>query len=117
MMSTLYAGREDEIDLGEGHSYLWMHDGYFGPKVPEHKIIGLIEHHPHLIDADHPFGYCGGYVAWTPSSRKGGWITVRHELVSGSPGDEAHVTIAPSLNCPMCASHGFIRAGKWEDAA
>jgi len=116
-MTTTYENRETEIDLGGGHSYQWMQDGYIGPPTPEHKIIGLVEHHPHAVDDDHPFGYCGGYIAWVASSRKGGWVTVRHELVSGSPGDEEHVTISPSLLCPLCHNHGYIRDGKWEDAA
>jgi hypothetical protein len=101
--------REDEHDLGEGHSFVWMSDGV--------KVIGLIESHPHPVDEAHPFGFCGGWIRWARSSKQDSSMAEpRHQLVTGSPGDEDNVTISPSLACIRCPSHGYIRAGKWVDA-
>lgn len=104
-MPTPYEGREDDYDLGQGHSFVWMTDDGGG------KVIGLIESHA-LASG----GYCHGYIAWVVPSRKGSAIKPRHELVSGCPGEEDKVTISPSLQCTQCSSHGWIQDGKWRDA-
>lgn len=112
-MPTPYPGRETEYDLGTGHSFVWLyaHDG---------DLVGLVEHHPKGPDATPGAMYCGGYVAWVnkPGTPHGhaAWVA-KHQLVAGGPGDEEHLTIAPSLLCRQCPSHGFIRNGQWEEVA
>ncbi len=99
---TPYEGREDEFDLGAGSSFIWFTSkGHDEP-------IGLIEHHPKPGD-DAPGIYCGGYIAWAATDS----IMPKHQLVSGGPGDEEHLTISPSLLCRTCGNHGFIRDGRW----
>jgi hypothetical protein len=111
-MSTVYPGREDEHDLGEGHSFTWLsnHSG---------DVIGLIEHHPKGPDATPGAKYCGGYIAWVNEPAVPGgpaaWVA-KHQLVAGGPGDEASLTVSPSLACRNCPSQGFIRNGQWVPA-
>jgi hypothetical protein len=95
---TPYEGREDEFDLGGGYSFTWL--------TEDGQVIGLIEHHPKPEGG--PGLYCGGYISWVP----GGTRSAKHQLVAGSPGDEEHLTISPSLLCRTCGNHGFIRDGK-----
>ena len=99
-MTTTYEGREDEFDLGGGSSFRWLSD--------HGQIVGLIEHHPKPEDG--PGYYCGGYVRWDAHEK------AKHQLVSGGPGDEEHLTLSPSLLCRTCGNHGFIRDGKWVTA-
>jgi hypothetical protein len=108
---TSYPGREDEHDLGDGHSFVWLQN-------QAGQTIGLIEHHPKGPDATPGALYCGGYVAWVPEAEQQStpaW-TARHQLLAGCPGDEAALTIAPSLACRHCPSHGWIRDGRWQSA-
>lgn len=110
-MPTSYPGREEHNDLGNGHSFVWMCDR-------SGQAIGLIEHHPKGPNATPGAKYCGGYVAWVPAAEQDvatPW-TANHQLIAGSPGDEQHLTLAPSLACRNCPSHGFIRDGQWVDA-
>jgi hypothetical protein len=111
-MTTTYDGREDEHDLGNGHSFVWIQDG-------ASQTIGLIEHHPKGPDARPGALHCGGFIAWVPEEAQQGkqarW-TARHQLVAGGPGDEEHLTISPSLACRTCPSHGFIQDGRWIEA-
>jgi hypothetical protein len=105
---TPYPGRADEHDLGDGHSFVWMIDADGEP-------FGLIEHHPAGPDASPGSLYCGGYIAWrrpADDSR----IAVKHQLVAGGRGEEAVLTVAPSLQCRSCPSHGFITNGRWVPA-
>lgn len=105
-MPTSYPGREDEHDLGDGHSFNWY--------VDDDGAFGLIEHHPPGPDAPDGARMCGGYIAWRqPVSPPGQSLAANHQLVSGGPGDEASLTVAPSLACRSCPSHGFIRDGRW----
>lgn len=99
---TPYEGREDDFDLGGGSSFTWISDSK--------GIFGLIEHHPKPEGA--PGFYCGGYIAW----REHDGTPPKHQLVSGAPGDEEHLTVAPSLLCRTCGNHGFIREGRWVPA-
>lgn len=108
-MTTTYPGRENEFDLGDGHSFTWL----IGP---DGTCAGLIEHHPPGRDAIRPErSYCGGSVFWQKSTDNS-WDDAYHELRAGSPGDEAHLTVHPSLLCPACGRHGWIRDGVWENA-
>lgn len=103
-MPTSYPGREDDFDLGNGHSFRWYLD--------EAGAFGLIEHHPPGPDASPGALMCGGYVAWRKPVPRG-HAAVNHQLIAGGPGDETLLTIAPSLQCRSCPSHGFIRDGRW----
>lgn len=105
-MPTPYTGREDEHDLGDGHSFAWYSD--------TEGVFGLIEHHPPGPDAQPGALMCGGYIAWRQPVH--GPAAVRHQLIAGGPGDEASLTIAPSLACRSCPSHGFIENGRWVSA-
>jgi hypothetical protein len=111
-MPTSYSGREDHHDLGAGHSFVWILDR-------SGKAIGLMEHHPKGPDSTPGALYCGGYVCWTPADEQdvaAPWKASNHQLLAGCPGDEQHLTLAPSLACRNCPSHGFIRDGRWVDA-
>lgn len=108
-MPTPYPGREDEHDLGDGHSFVWLVDHSFA-------VIGLVEHHP--AGLGHPAGavYCGGYVAWVEAAAQVGVTppyVARHRLVAGGPDDPGALTVEPSLACRHCPSHGFVRGGRW----
>lgn len=108
-MTTNYPGREAKHDLGGGSSFVWMsnRDG---------DTIGLIEHHPATAkNAARGHKYCGGYIAWAPDPGHP-HTAVRHQLVSGGPGDEEHLTVTPSLLCQSCGHHGFITNGRWVPA-
>lgn len=76
-------------------------------------MFGLIEHHPPTDEAKSKGAlYCGGYIAWREPLQA--MLKAKHELVSGGPGDEEHLTVEPSLQCDHCDNHGFIRDGRWE---
>lgn len=94
----------------------WTGDGEVGlpaDRTPGDSwtFIGVHEHHKR------PDGqWCGGYVHFknVPEAHvaDGKYNTVsNHELVSENP-----LTVAPSLQCRSCPSHGFIREGRWESA-
>lgn len=100
---TPYEGREDEFDLGDGCSFTWLYAS------GGEQLIGLIEYHPKPEGA--PGIYCGGYIAWVDTGGNTG--RAKHHLIAGSPGDEEHLTIHPSLLCRTCGHHGFIRDGRW----
>ncbi len=106
-MTTAYPEREHEFDLGDGHSFVWFYDS--------EGLFGLIEHHPPGPDAPPGTPYCGGYIAWRSSSSRPPAFP-KHQIIAGGEGDEEHLTIAPSLACRTCESHGWIRGGKWVDA-
>lgn len=105
-MVTSYQDREDEFDLGTGHSFRWFKDS--------DGIFGIIEHHPPTSEAQSKGAlYCGGYIAWREPVL-GTTLQVKHHLTAGGEGDEGHITVEPSLSCNSCTSHGFIRDGHWE---
>lgn len=109
-MSTDYPGREQEHDLGEQRSFLWLY-GY------DDDLIGLIEHHPPSPqDAANGSVYCGGYLAWNTPPDGTHMKLSGHTLVSGGPGDEASLTISPSVLCRRCGNHGWIQNGRWVNA-
>ena len=62
---TSYEGREDEHDLGDGHSFVWLEDG-------ESQTIGLIEHHPKGPSGSRVF------AAWKRSGWSGYTLTDSH---------------------------------------
>lgn len=122
-MRDFDAHKRSGIDLGMDH---YAHRDY---RTPEGGIIGL----PADQDPDEgwvliglteshkkPDGsWCGGWIGFLnvddpgrggdrEEYRKNG---VKHELVSLDP-----LTVAPSLACRTCPSHGFIREGRWVQA-
>lgn len=108
-MTTTYPGREDEHDLGGGHSFAWAYAGDAATRL----LLGLVEHHPDLRVPEAQRGEvtCGAYAAWVHHEPTR--TVARHELVAGGVGDEEHLTLTPSLLCPTCGNHGFIRDGRW----
>lgn len=95
---------EDKISLGvPGHTYTKVQDS-------RGNWIGICEWHPRTVDGVDKDEDCGGFVAFdTPEARE---ITTEQapkwQVENWEP-----LTISPSLLCTMCASHGFIRNGKW----
>lgn len=78
-------------------------------EIPEGAVfIGIHEHHK---STHNPELWCGGYLRFqnVPEAVEAGHAL--HDLVSEKP-----LTIAPSLGCRGCKSHGYIRDGKWVDA-
>lgn len=99
-------------DLGGGHSFVWL---YAGGEAAPGQLIGLIEHHPNRrVEGHRDAALCGGYIAWIDDPHSG--TVAKHQLVAGEPGGERHLTVHPSLLCPRCGNHGFIRKGRWVDA-
>ena len=50
--------------------------------------------------------WCGGWLGFT--NVEGAPPGSKHELVSEDP-----LTVSPSLLCPRCQCHGFLREGRW----
>ncbi len=96
----------NRIPLNEDHEFVWVISSEERESttpdecLPKVGYIGIAEFHR----ADVTGGWCGGYVYWSGPE-------ARHDLVSFDP-----LTIAPSLLCPTCGSHGFIRDGSWVPA-
>lgn len=82
------------LDLGYNHrailTSLRSKPGYWG---------AIIEH---LTPAGEP---CDGAISWNEDDR------VHWTLHSLYP-----LTVSPSILCPTCKDHGFIRNGKWDPA-
>jgi hypothetical protein len=92
-------GWSRDIELGGGH--------YLSRTVDrDGELAGFIDVHP---DARDPRQECCGAV---PLEGTAG-ATAGHawKLVSADP-----VTLAPSLLCPTCGNHGFVRDGQWVPA-
>lgn len=96
--------REDEIDLGSGHSFRWT-TLYGNKETPyslpdEPNIAGIIERHTG-VDGEE----CEGYVPFegTGQDDRPCWT-----VQSLNP-----LTLAPSLDCAGCPAHGHIREGRW----
>lgn len=111
------------LDLGGDH---WCHREFRLPngdcvgypraaEIPEGAVlIGIHEHHQSK-DPERAGHWCGGYVhfhnvpeALLADERYG--TQSRHELVRAEP-----LTVAPSLGCRDCPSHGYIENGAWSD--
>jgi hypothetical protein len=68
------------------------------------RAVGLDYEHP-------PSGRCDGRESYIPYAMKG-LIAEKHwKLEHFAP-----TTLSPSLLCPVCGHHGFIREGKWVPA-
>lgn len=53
--------------------------------------------------------WCGGWLGFT--NVEGAFPGSVHQLVSEDP-----LTVMPSLLCPRCQHHGWIRDGRWVSA-
>jgi hypothetical protein len=88
--------------------------------VEEHEQW-LRDRTPNELDGDHRWGWVnsptGRNIWWVHRCTRGlvlGTIDVTkpvHTLVSEDP-----LHVEPSILCPECGDHGFIRDGKWISA-
>lgn len=92
------------ITIDENHEFLWVTDSSDEHSSAERppNPIGIIEYH-RKPDGD----WCGGYAYFTGHGPPDKTWTVN----SWDPLD-----LSPSLACPTCGSHGYIRQGKWVPA-
>jgi hypothetical protein len=83
---------ETSYDLGDGHS--WQKRLMDGTG----EWVGIMERHAP--------GHGPSFIAF------------KNYIWSGwdKSGDEATLTLSPSLLCMRCGDHGFIRNGKWVKA-
>lgn len=110
------------LDVGEGHyvfrEFLFPDGTVAGVpaeySVPEGSVlIGIMDHHPRKDD---PETWCGGWLGFLNVPEAVAYYggqrhqETRHVLVSETP-----LTIAPSLGCRSCPSHGFIEGGRWRE--
>lgn len=110
-------------DAGGGH---WYHREFYIPStdkiigypadadIPDEAVfIGIHEHHR---STNNPELWCGGYL-WFKNVDTAVMLEqqergqARHTLVQQDP-----LTVEPSIGCRTCASHGFLREGRWSDA-
>lgn len=84
-------------DLGHGVRY---HAIYVLGDDGTRTQVGIMVDHP----GKGPEGRCWCSCRWVRDSTG----EPHHELVSLDP-----LTISPSLGCPECGLHGFIRDGQW----
>jgi hypothetical protein len=83
-----YPGRAADYDLGAGHSAAWDDGGA-------------------TLTERHGYGPCGGWHGF------GIDLSIPGMLAAGGPGDEAHLTVAVPLTCPLCGITGRVTAGRW----
>jgi len=92
------------LDLGDGFSaryYGWSPDRDLNPQyegIPDQDRAGLILTCPHG-EGGVPF------VGRVPGGGQG-WTVLSEEPL----------TLEPSILCPNCGCHGFIREGRWISA-
>lgn len=64
------------------------------------------------VDYEHPAsGRCNGKDFYIPCARDGIVAEKHWKLEAEQP-----LTLSPSLLCPVCQHHGFIRGGAWVPA-
>lgn len=105
------------LDLGDDHyatRQYWTPDergiGLPADAEPEASwvLVGISETHRN------PDGeWCGGYAMFGNVPEAALYAAkfateIHHELVSADP-----LTVAPSLQCRRCPSHGHIQEGRW----
>lgn len=103
-----WIGYETAHSIGDDHYVMWAYSAADaldpdGENVTAETARGLMEWHWDQISER----WCGGFVGF----RDRGIGDDRHQLVSTDP-----LTIAPSLLCYACPSHGFIHNGRWRPA-
>ena len=73
-------------------------------RMPDGEVAGVYYEHPCVGGSPSP--------GWVPVKQgREGWAESDWDLVSTDP-----LTLSPSLLCPMCKHHGFIRVGRWVPA-
>ena len=98
-------GQKYDLDLGDGHVARWVNRGQF-PFTPH---IGLIVYHQ---DSTSETGWCSCAMWFSQPYDDLAAINNTRPLWTRT-GDDQHLTCTPSLGCPNCKDHGFIRDGKW----
>lgn len=90
---------KETLDLGDGHR--------LSPILgKQDELIGYMDEHPHATE---PGRECWGSVAL--EGTEWGREHPRWRVVQAQP-----LTLAPSLLCPTCGNHGFVRDGRWVPA-
>lgn len=105
----------DELDLGSEHRlqfYGWNPSGARGEQSAEWPAVerlGALISHPDARDPEHR---CEGSLVFdVPGSEHHAAPDDRWTVVSWEP-----LELAPSVLCPVCGDHGYVRAGRWEAA-
>jgi hypothetical protein len=93
-----WPGNDTVFRIGEDHYADWDTQGTA-------RRIGLHTWHWDAVN-EH---WCGGWLGFT--NVQGSLPLSKHQLVSEEP-----LTVSPSLLCPRCQCHGFIRDGRWSPA-
>jgi hypothetical protein len=88
------------LDLGGGHTFTFLVDATGG------RCGGIHEHPARTGEGNLGEGRCGGAITFRGHGDGSQWDVVQ----------EDPLTLSPSLHCQCCGSHGWIRAGKWEEA-
>ncbi len=90
------------LDLGSGHRFTFAVDA-------SGRRVGGIHDHPARQGAGNQGnGRCAGPVMF--------WGCGERDEPEWDVVQEDPLTLAPSLLCRACGSHGFIREGRWIDA-
>lgn len=89
----------NQIDLGGGHRLTKVISGG--------KFAGFVEIHP--MKGSQAGAECSGSLPvkggpWDKGDGKGWTVETEEPL-----------TLSPSVQCTICDTHGYIRAGRWED--
>ena len=87
---------QEWVEIGSGHTYRFVY--FEGEGEKKGSLYGLEE--SHLLPGGKE---CKGFIPFNTFGKTTGW-----DLVSKEP-----LTLAPSLACSSCSSHGFIQDGKW----
>lgn len=90
----------DYIDIGHGVGIRFM-------AWHEHERAGITERHPTPDGTDGGIHF-GGVLFDLPGVAEAFPNSARWTVESWDP-----LTLSPSLLCPQCGHHGWIRDGKW----
>jgi len=95
-------------DLGNGTTAVWLtsSDGH---------AVGLIEYHV-CDDEKNNKGLAPGLFGKAVMLDLGYGPTQTWTVEAGEAGVWEGLTLSPSIACPWCSHHGWIRDGKWVDA-
>lgn len=93
----------DYVDIGHGVGIRFM-------AWRDHERAGITERHPTPDGSDGGIHY-GGVLFDLPGIAEAFPNGALWQVESFDP-----LTLSPSLLCPQCGHHGWIRAGRWEPA-
>lgn len=94
-MTTQYHGRENDIDLGAGHSYVPLTFG-------DDPAFGAIVRHPQGLS------FCGTIVLWGTAPYDVNAV-VRYD----TPDSSKPLTLSQPVVCEHCARTGTVENGRW----